>query len=67
MSIYGSKKTSSTGRKNPPISPATGFSIQEVFTLGMKLRFQAVPASKGSVKGPLRKSYNSAAADTHRL
>lgn len=51
-------------RTNPPFQPAPGTSVSEVMTQGYKTRYQAETSSG---KGPLRKSYNSAAADTHRL
>lgn len=50
-------------RTNHPITPAPGTSVQEVLTPGFKTRYQA---ETGQGKGPLRKSYNSAAADTQR-
>lgn len=53
----------STGRKNPPIQPKTGWSVRDVLTAGFKIRYQAY--TEGTT-GPLRKSYNSAAADTHK-
>lgn len=52
----------SQGRKSPPISVREGWTVQEFYTHGMKKRFRAVHQSGD--KGPIRKSYNSAAADT---
>ena len=54
----------STGRKNPPIQPKTGWSVRDILTAGYRTRYQA-HADDGTT-GPLRKSYNSAAADTHK-
>lgn len=55
-------------RKNPPIQSKSGWSIREVVTVGMRRRYQAIPPDAHANSAiPLRKSYNSAAADTHRV
>ncbi len=55
--------TESTKPRKQPIPVAAGFQVRERCTGGMRFRFQAVG---DGYTGPLRKSHNSAAADTHR-
>ncbi len=52
-------------RTNPPIPVAPGFTIREVVTAGYKIRYRA--EAPDHTAEPLRKSENSAAADSARF
>lgn len=50
------------GRKTPALQPKSGWNVLSIITHGFRERWHAV--TPAGIRGPLRKSYNSAVADT---